>query len=120
MSNTYERAAPQQLAWLNSLPSQNFGEFFFTVKHPGFFGRTKEHRERAIGQLCDGTSRSSSICRQMFHDFPNHGKGCVYLSWRAVPDSPDRCKHILADVIANPKPFDGLPEGQGQSWYSFK
>lgn len=116
--STYDRAAPQQMEWLNSLPSQNFGDFYYTIKHPGFFGRTKEYRQRAIGQLCDGTDRSRDVCWELYHHFPDHGKGCVYISWRAVPDDLGRCKNKLAGVIENPQPFCGERE-DGYSWSRF-
>lgn len=108
MSNTYERAAPQQVGWLNSLPSQNFGEFYFTVRLPWPLSFIKkEYRQNAIGQLCDGTSRKWQTEWQMYHKFPNHGAGYTYVSWRAVPDYPDRCKNALSGTIDNPQPFDG-------------
>lgn len=96
-------------SWLASLPSQNCGKLYATIKTP-FLPIYTEHLVPVWGQVCDGTPHISTVHTALLHNkFPNRGKGFIYVRWRAVPDNPDACKHVLQGKIENPQPYSGIP-----------
>lgn len=106
--------APAPIAdWLASLPSQNCGKFFATIKSPGWFGLFQTSREYQVpiwGQVCDGQARRAGVhTALLYNTFPNHGKGYTYVSWRTEPDNPEQCKYPTSGNVENPKPYSGVP-----------
>lgn len=107
-----ESAPAPMTDWLASLPSQNCGKFYATIKTP-FLPIYTEHFVPIWGQVCDGKPRKSDVhTALLYNNFPNHGKGFTYVSWRAVPDNPEACKYPLSGNIENPKPYSGVPHSE--------
>lgn len=101
---------PHQIAdWYASLPSQNCGTLYATIKIP-FLPLYIEHRVEIWGQVCDGRDHRSSVhTALLYNKFPNHGRGFTYVRWRAVPDNPEANTHPRSGEVENPRPYSGIP-----------
>jgi hypothetical protein len=101
---------PRQMAdWYASLPSQNCGTLYATIKAP-FVPIYTEHKVPIWGQVCDGKDHRDGVhTALLYNNFPFHGKGFTYVSWRAVPDNPNACKYPLSGKVENPLPYSGIP-----------
>jgi len=100
--------APQAVHdWYSSLPQKYVGTFYATIEDP-ITRIGIEYKLDAWGQLCDGGEHGDAVNNMLYNDFPFHGKGFIYVSWRcaAVSDSNDA---PLSGKIKYPKPFNGKP-----------
>lgn len=86
----------------NSMPQENFGDFYFKVKPP-FMPFGTWHKLKAWGQLCSGTDMAHAVACQLWNDFPNRGRGWRYVAWRADPSNPGMCKSKLSGAVDPPK-----------------
>lgn len=93
--------------WISSIPQQNVGKLFVTIKIP-LLPIWKEYKLQAWGQLCDGRDHRDFVHNMLYNQFPRHGKGYTYVSWRAVPDNPEVNKYPRSGKVENPKPYDGI------------
>lgn len=103
---------PPIAAWIENLPSENVGTLYATVKAPGLFGRTKEYKVPVWGQVCDGQPHKDAVNLMMYNEFPDHGKGYIFISWRAEPNNPAQNKHPREGKVENPKPYSGVAWGE--------
>lgn len=93
--------------WLSSLPSQNVGTLYATIKTP-FLPIYTEHRVEVWGQVCDGRDHKQAVHLMLHNRWPNHGKGYSYVSWRAVPDHPEANTYPRTGKVTDPKPYSGI------------
>lgn len=95
--------APQAVHdYWNSIPQDNYGEFYFKVRAPFMpFGTWR--KLEAWGQLCDGTDNAMMVACQLWNKFPNRGRGWKYVAWRAEPYNPELCKYPRSGVVDPPK-----------------
>ncbi len=98
--------------WYSKLPSDNCGKFYATIKTP-FLPIYTEHLVPVWGQVCDGRPRKDTVhTALLYNNFPNHGKGFTYVSWRTEPDNPEQNKYPRSGKIENPKPYSGIPHSE--------
>ena len=102
----YDHAASAMSEWLSSLPSENVGKLYATIKAPGLPIYT-EHKVEVRGQVCDGRDHRDTVHLMLYNKWPHHGCGYTYISWRAVPDNPEANKHPRQGVVTDPKPYSG-------------
>jgi hypothetical protein len=101
----YQTPAPIA-QWLSTLPSQNVGTLYATIKTP-FLPIYTEHRVEVWGQVCDGCDHRDVVHLMLYNKWPFHGKGFTYVSWRAVPANPEANTHPREGKVADPKPYSG-------------
>ena len=95
--------------WYASLPSKYCGTLYATIKTPWLPIYT-EHRVPIWGQVCNGKDHRSGVhTALLYNNFPNHGKGFTYVSWRAVPDNPSAHDRPRSGVVENQAPYSGIP-----------
>jgi hypothetical protein len=104
---------PHQMAdWFSSIPQDNCGKFYATIKSP-YLPIYTEHFVPVWGQVCDGQPHKATVhTALLYNKFPNHGKGFTYVSWRTEPSNPELCKYPRSGKIENPKPYSGKPHSE--------
>ncbi len=99
---------PEPVAsWLASLPDQNIGKIYARIRPP-FWPFAPEFKVDGWGQICDGQDHRDMVHLMLYNKFPNHGKGWTYISWRAVPDHPEKNNYPREGKVMNPRPYGGV------------
>lgn len=100
--------------WLANLPSENVGTIYATIKTP-FLPIYTEHKVPVWGQVCDGTDNRAAVHLMLYNEWPNHGKGFTYVSWRAVPDNPKANKYPREGNVIHPVAYSGVAYDDGDA-----
>lgn len=108
MTEPTEQDMPHHVVnYLASLPDKYVGTLYATIRH-AWLPFAREYKMPVRGQVADGRDHKDAVHQMLYNEFPNHGKGYTYISWRNDPSRPDINDSPRSGLVENPKPYSGI------------
>lgn len=104
---TLDYTPPQMATYVQSLPQKYVGDLYATIKDP-ITRISIEYKVPIWGQIADGREHKDAVHLMLYNEFPFHGKGFIYVSWRNVPSSPELNDAAREGKVKDLKPYSGV------------